>query len=86
VLTRVAGLFARRDFNIESLAVSTTEDPSISRMTITLDASGTPLEQVRKQLEKLHDVRVVIDHTTHAVVERELCLVKVQCRLRSVRR
>lgn len=78
VLTRVAGLFARRDFNIESLAVSTTEDPSISRMTITLDASGTPLEQVRKQLEKLHDVRVVIDHTTHAVVERELCLVKVQ--------
>ena len=78
VLARVAGLFARRDFNIESLAVSTTEDPAISRMTIAVDASGTPLEQVRKQLEKLHDVVTVIDHTEHAVVERELCMVKVR--------
>lgn len=78
VLARVAGLFARRDFNIESLAVSTTEDPAISRMTISVDASGTPLEQVRKQLEKLHDVVAVIDHTTHPVVERELCLLKAE--------
>ncbi len=77
VLARVAGLFARRDFNIESLAVSTTEDPAISRMSIAVDAAGTPLEQVRKQLEKLHDVVTVIDHTDHAVVERELCMLKV---------
>jgi acetolactate synthase-1/3 small subunit len=77
VLTRVAGLFARRGFNIESLAVSTTEDPRISRMTITVDEDEATLDQVCKQLEKLHDVHKVIDHTGHAVVERELCLVKV---------
>ncbi len=77
VLARVAGLFARRDFNIESLAVSTTENPGLSRMTISVDVSGTPLEQVRKQLEKLHDVVKVIDHTEDAVVERELCLIKL---------
>ena len=78
VLARVAGLFARREFNIESLAVSTTEDPAMSRMTIAVDVSGTPLEQVRKQLEKLHDVVTVMDHTDDAVVERELCLLKVE--------
>ncbi len=78
VLARVAGLFARREFNIESLAVSTTEDPTLSRMTIAVDISGTPLEQVRKQLEKLHDVVSVTDHTRDAVVERELCLIKVE--------
>lgn len=78
VLARVAGLFARRDFNIESLAVSTTQDPTMSRMTIAVDASDTPLEQVRKQLEKLHDVVKVIDHTDDAIVERELCLMKIK--------
>ncbi len=78
VLARVAGLFARRDFNIESLAVSTTHDPTMSRMTIAVDASDTPLEQVRKQLEKLHDVVEVIDHTNDAIVERELCMMKIK--------
>ncbi|MFO7946409.1 MAG: acetolactate synthase small subunit [Armatimonadota bacterium] len=80
VLARVAGLFARREFNIESLAVSTTEDPKISRMTIAVDATGTPLQQVRKQLSKLHDVVTVIDHTEEEVVERELCMVKVHAK------
>jgi acetolactate synthase I/III small subunit len=76
VLARVAGLFARRGFNIDSLAVSTTEDPRISRMTISVDEDEATLEQVCKQLEKLHDVTRVIDHTHDTVVERELCLVK----------
>ena len=78
VLTRVAGLFARREFNIESLAVSTTENPAISRITISVDLSGTPLDQVCKQLAELHDVVAVTDHTDHIVVERELCLLKVK--------
>jgi acetolactate synthase I/III small subunit len=77
VLTRVAGLFARRGFNIDSLAVGTTQDPNVSRMTITVDEDEATLEQVCKQLEKLHDVQQVVDHTGHSVVERELCLVKV---------
>jgi len=77
VLARVAGLFARRGFNIESLAVSTTQDPRISRMTIAVDEDPETLIQVCKQLAKLHDVQTVLDHTSDAVVERELCLVKL---------
>jgi acetolactate synthase I/III small subunit len=78
VLTRVAGLFARRGFNIDSLAVGTTQDPSISRITLVVDAAEAMLNQIIKQLEKLHDVQTVLDHTGEAVVERELCLVKVE--------
>ena len=78
VLARVAGLFARRGFNIESLAVSTTQDPRISRMTIAVDEDPETLIQVCKQLAKLHDVRTVLDHTSDAVVERELCLIKLK--------
>ncbi len=77
VLARVAGLFARRGFNIDSLAVSTTEDDAISRMTIATTADEPTLKQIAKQVQKLHDVVCVIDHTNHKVVERELCLVKV---------
>jgi len=77
VLTRVAGLFARRGFNIDSLAVGTTENPAISRLTLVVDADEAMLQQIVKQLAKLHDVRTVYDHTNEAVVERELCLVKV---------
>ena len=77
VLARVAGLFARRGFNIDSLAVSTTEDESVSRMTIATTADPPTLRQIAKQVSKLHDVVRVIDHTEHKVVERELCLVKV---------
>ncbi len=78
VLARVAGLFARRAFNIDSLAVSTTESEMISRMTITTTCDPPTLAQIGKQVSKLHDVVEVIDHTEHKVVERELCLMKVE--------
>ncbi len=77
VLARVAGLFARRGYNIDALAVSITEDPEVSRMTISVTGDETTLDQICKQLGKLVDVRQVIDHTGHAIVERELCLLKV---------
>ncbi len=79
VLARMAGLFARRGFNIESLAVSATERDDISRMTITVDGDELTLEQIRNQLIKLIDVIEVIDHTNDIYVERELCLCKVAC-------
>ena len=77
VLARVAGLFARRGFNIDSLAVSTTENDGISRMTVASAADEATLKQICKQVSKLHDVVKVIDHSEHAVIERELCLCKV---------
>jgi len=77
VLARIAGLFARRGFNIDSLAVSTTESEEISRMTIATTADPSTLAQIAKQVSKLHDVVKVIDHTDRKVVERELCLIKV---------
>lgn len=77
VLARIAGLFARRGFNIDSLAVSTTEDESISRMTVATTADEPTLKQIAKQVSKLHDVVRVIDHTERKYVERELCLIKV---------
>lgn len=77
VLARMSGLFARRGYNIDSLAVSTTEDPRISRTTITVTGDEYTLEQICNQLAKLIDVIQVIDHTTHSYVERELCLCKV---------
>lgn len=79
VLARMAGLFARRGFNIDSLAVSTTESPNISRTTITVDGDELTLEQIVSQLSKLIDVIEVIDHTNDVYVERELCLCKVSC-------
>jgi len=77
VLTRVAGLFSRRGFNIESIAVGRTEDPSISRMTIVVEADDATLEQVTKQLHKLIEVIKISDITTDDFVDRELALVKV---------
>jgi len=77
VLARTASLFSRRGFNIDSLAVSTTEDPSISRMTIVVEGSDAVLEQITKQLNKLVDVIKVLDHTDEPLVMRELALVKV---------
>ena len=77
VLTRVAGLFARRGFNIVSLAVSPTEDERFSRMTIVVDADETPLEQVTKQLNKLIPVIKIVELTPDQAVERELMLVTV---------
>ncbi|MGE5557537.1 MAG: acetolactate synthase small subunit [Bacillota bacterium] len=77
VMSRVAGLFSRRGFNIESIAVGETEDHSISRMTIVVTADDEQLEQVTKQLYKLIDVIKVSDITNDAAVERELALIKV---------
>jgi len=77
VLARTASLFARRGFNIDSLAVSTTQDPDISRMTIVVEGPDAVLEQISKQLYKLLDVIKVLDHQDEAVVTRELALVKV---------
>jgi acetolactate synthase-1/3 small subunit len=78
VLTRVAGLFARRGFNIVSLAVSPTEDERFSRMTIVVDADETPLEQVTKQLNKLIPVIKIVELTPDQAIERELMLVTVK--------
>jgi acetolactate synthase-1/3 small subunit len=78
VLTRIAGLFARRGFNIVSLAVSPTEDERYSRMTIVVDADSAPLEQVTKQLNKLIPVIKILELTPSEAVERELMLVTVK--------
>ena len=77
VLARVSGLFSRRGFNIESLAVSITEDPSVSRMTIVVGGDERTLEQIEKQLNKLVEVIKVYDYQDTAHVERELALIKV---------
>jgi acetolactate synthase I/III small subunit len=78
VLARIAGLFSRRGFNIDSLAVGPTEHPDVSRMTIVVDAAELPLEQVTKQLNKLIDVIKVVELDPAASVQRELLLVKVR--------
>lgn len=77
VLTRVAGLFSRRGYNIDSLTVGHTEDPDISRMTIVVGGDDTVLEQVTKQLHKLVDVIKINDVTSEQYVDRELMLIKV---------
>ena len=77
VLARIAGLFSRRGFNIDSLAVGITEDPDVSRMTITVDAAEHPIEQVTKQLHKLINVIKITDLDPERTVARELSLVKV---------
>ena len=78
VLTRVAGLFARRSFNIHSLAVGPTEHDEISRMTVVVDVDELPLEQVTKQLNKLINVIKIVELEDSASVQRELLLVKVK--------
>ena len=77
VLARVAGLFSRRGFNIESLAVSITEDPGVSRMTIVVGGDNRVLDQIQKQLNKLIEVIKVYDYQNTPAVERELALIKV---------
>lgn len=77
VLSRVANLFARRSFNIESLAVGVTENPAISRMTIVVAGDEKTLEQITKQLYKLIDVLKVYDLPHDKAVDRELVLIKV---------
>jgi acetolactate synthase-1/3 small subunit len=78
VLSRVAGLFTRRGFNIDSLAVSPTEDEDRSRMTITVDTTRFPVEQMTKQLDKLINIIKIRDLDPENMVARELALVKVK--------
>ncbi|WP_167098756.1 MULTISPECIES: acetolactate synthase small subunit [Amycolatopsis] len=78
VLARVAGLFSRRGFNIESLAVGPTENPEVSRMTIVVAVEELPLEQVTKQLNKLVNVIKIVELEPAVSVQRELLLVKVR--------
>jgi acetolactate synthase I/III small subunit len=77
VLARIAGLFARRGYNIDSLAVGETEDPAVSRMTIVVRVEGKPLEQMTKQLHKLVNVLRIAELPHDDSVERELALIKV---------
>jgi acetolactate synthase I/III small subunit len=76
-LSRISGLFSARAYNIESLTVAPTEDPSMSRMTIVTSGSDSIIEQITKQVNKLVDVIKVIDLSEHKHVERELLLIKV---------
>ncbi|GAA1398743.1 acetolactate synthase small subunit [Pseudonocardia kongjuensis] len=78
VLARVSGLFSRRGFNINSLAVGPTEHPDISRMTIVVEVDELPMEQVTKQLNKLVHVIKIVELEPDASVQRELLLVKVR--------
>lgn len=78
LLTRVAGLFARRGFNIESLAVGVTEVPGISRITVVVDVDDLPLEQVTKQLNKLINVIKIVELDPANSVQREHMLIKVR--------
>lgn len=80
VLSQVAGMFAARGFNIDSLVVGRTENPELSRMTIVVSGSDAVLEQVRKQLQKLVPVVKVVDYKDAAFVERDLMLVQVSTR------
>jgi acetolactate synthase I/III small subunit len=79
VLARIAGLFARRGFNIDSLAVGATDDTSISRITLTLDGAAHPIDQVTKQLHKLVNVIKIRDLQPSETVARELALFKISC-------
>ena len=83
VLTRIAGLFARRGFNIDSLAVGPTENPDVSRMTVVVDVEDLPLEQVTKQLNKLVEVLKVVELAGIVSVQREILLVKVSADLQT---
>jgi acetolactate synthase-1/3 small subunit len=78
LLTRVAGLFARRGFNIESLAVGVTEIPGLSRITVVVDVDELPLEQVTKQLNKLVNVIKIVELDPTSSVQREHMLIKVR--------
>ncbi|WP_371499328.1 acetolactate synthase small subunit [Kitasatospora sp. NBC_00374] len=78
VLARIASLFSRRGFNIDSLAVGPTEHPDISRMTIVVNVEDLPLEQVTKQLNKLVNVIKIVELDQTQAVQRELVLVKVR--------
>ena len=77
-LSRVAGLFSARGYNIESLTVAPTEDPSLSRMTLVTTGSDDVIEQIKKQLNKLVDVVKLLDLSEGPHIEREMMLIKVR--------
>ncbi|MCD8158070.1 MAG: acetolactate synthase small subunit [Clostridiales bacterium] len=79
VLSRVTGLFSRRGYNIDSLSVGETESPEISRITIAVICNEDSIEQIIKQVEKLIEVRRVVDMTKRQAVFRELALIKANC-------
>ena len=79
VLARIAGLFSRRGFNIQTLAVGPTDDPTLSRMTLTVDGALHPIDQVTKQLHKLVHVIKIRDLEPSDTVARELALFKISC-------
>ena len=79
VLNRITNLFSRRAFNIDSLAVGTTDDPTVSRITIIVDSGNSVVEQVEKQLNKLVDVIKVRTLDDDKMIARELMIVKVSC-------
>jgi acetolactate synthase-1/3 small subunit len=79
VLARIAGLFARRGFNIDSLAVGPTDDTKLSRITLTVDGAAHPIDQVTKQLHKLVHVIKIRDLEPEETVARELALFKISC-------
>ncbi len=83
VLARVAGLFSRRGFNIDTLAVGPTDDPEVSRITLTLDGAVHPIDQVTKQLHKLINVLKIRDMEPDLTVARELALFKVSAAVES---
>jgi acetolactate synthase-1/3 small subunit len=77
-LSRVSGLFSARGYNIESLTVAPTDDPTLSRLTVVTRGSNEIVEQIIKQLNKLIDVVKLMDLTEHAHIEREMMMIKVQ--------
>jgi acetolactate synthase-1/3 small subunit len=79
-LSRVAGLFSARAYNIESLTVAPTEDPTVSRLTLVTSGSDEIIEQITKQVNKLVDVIKVVDISESAHIERELMLIKLEAR------
>ena len=83
VLARIAGLFSRRGFNIETLAVGPTEDPDISRLTMTVDGAVHPIDQVTKQLHKLVNVIKIRDMEPDQTIGREMALFKIQATVES---
>src|SRR5882672_9712114 len=85
-LSRVSGLFSARGYNIESLTVAPTEDPTLSRMTLVTSGSDDVIEQITKQLNKLIEVVKIVDLTQGDHIERELMLVKVRAAGRAAMR
>jgi acetolactate synthase-1/3 small subunit len=83
VLARIAGLFSRRGFNIDTLAVGPTEDPDVSRVTLTLDGALHPIDQVTKQLHKLVNVIKIRDMEPETTVAREMALFRVNAAVES---